>query len=173
MSSKICVRYFSFLIIIALMVPARKMMADEINLLQTYSGAYNVTHSQDFPVAGSHAIMFQVKSNFPPQEIIDYYDKLFESSGFQDFTDFGATRKWRTYHKYYQDTKYRTTEYLASWWDINNSYLYSLLLRYSNPSKATNNSKELSVTIQKVPLSKENYTALHRQLEKISSDNLK
>ncbi len=167
MPSNNYMRYFTLLIIIGLIVPVR-IEATEPSFLKAYRGAYNITYPKDFPIAGSCAIMFQLKSNFPHKEIIEYYKELFESSGFQNFMDLGATREWRTYHKYYKDQKYRTKEYVASWWDTNNNYLYSLLLRYSTPSEEKNDTTDLSVAIQKVPLSKEDYKKLLREFEQLN-----
>lgn len=156
---------FSFVLYLAYILSPLEIIASKSSLLKIYQGGYKISHQQDFPIVGSTAVVFKITCDFPPEEIIEFYDNIFEATNATPFMQLSATRKWRIYHKYYKGIKYRTNEYLASWWDTKNNFLYSLGMRYTTPAKVTTDTTELNVSLQQVPFTEEDYFMLQKDIE--------
>ncbi|BHH83059.1 hypothetical protein [Desulforhopalus sp. 52FAK] len=155
---------FGFVLYLACMVSPLEIIAGESSFLKIYQGGYKISRQQDFPIVGSTALVFKLNCDFPPKKVIEFYDNIFEVTNTKPFDKLSATRKWRTYHKYYKGKMYRTNEYLASWWDTENNFLYSLNLRYTTLAKVTTDTTELSISLQQVPFTEDDYSMLQKDI---------
>jgi len=134
--------------------------ANGLDGLVIYPDAYNVEWNENSPIPGSKAVVFYLDIDFPPSELIEFYESRFANQGASMFPFLGATREWRTYHKFHEGNLFRTKEYLSSWWNHEKDLLYSLALRYTTPATLKKDTTKLKIVIQRIPFSETDYKAL-------------
>lgn len=89
---------FAFVLYLACMPLPFDIIAGENSFLKVYQGGYEISRQQDFPIVGSTALVFKLNYDFPPKEVTEFYDNIFDSANAKPFGQLSATRKWRTYH---------------------------------------------------------------------------
>lgn len=154
-----------FSIYVSIAIFTFEVKASEDFELKVYHDAYNIERHENFPIPGSKAVVFNLKMKHPPSSLIDFYENMAIDQGATNFPYWSATRTWRTYHKDVNGALYRTKEYLSSWWNQDKTSVFSLALRYSTPATLTEDTNELSVTIQQSPLTEADFIELNRKMK--------
>jgi len=135
-----------FICILVLMIFNIEVLSEEVNLgglilnKLKYRGDIIITEDDYIEILGTYKLTYHIDMEYPAEEIVKYYEKLMDDSGFIKFDDKGILFRWdsSSYIPSKSDTHFKITcQYLGKWtkWVGDRRYKVNIFLVYDKLEK--------------------------------------